>query len=125
VSPDRTAELAKLWIHLIGHRTYRGYVIAHVDGKTSSITCLTCGLTSFNPTDLAEKYCGACHVFHEDPVAPDAVCGAILTINHEQAVCTMPAGHLYAHHTREGQGGDLSWANDQRPAPDAVREDPQ
>ncbi len=69
---ERAGRLAKLWVHLVGHRSYRGYVIAHVDGHTSTITCLTCGLTSFNPTDLAEKYCGACHVFHEDPVLPSS-----------------------------------------------------
>ena len=38
------------------------YVLAH-DG--SSITCLGCGMTSHNPTDVAERYCGHCHVFHE------------------------------------------------------------
>lgn len=70
---ERSKRLADLMIHLVGHTNYRGYVIAHVDGTTSSITCLICGLTSFNPTDLAEKYCGACHVFHEDPAAPNAV----------------------------------------------------
>jgi hypothetical protein len=35
------------------------------DGK--SITCLTCHRTSYNPNDVKEKYCGACHKFHEDP----------------------------------------------------------
>ncbi len=63
---SRQTRLTKLWVHLIGHKSYRGYVVAHVDGVTSSITCLICGRTSFNPTDIAQKYCGACHVFHED-----------------------------------------------------------
>ena len=26
-----------------------------------SITCPECGLTSFNPSDIREGYCGACH----------------------------------------------------------------
>jgi hypothetical protein len=30
------------------------------------ITCLDCGLTSWNPNDVAERYCGGCHEFHDD-----------------------------------------------------------
>jgi uncharacterized OB-fold protein len=30
------------------------------------IRCHTCGQTSFHPKDINERYCGACHVFHED-----------------------------------------------------------
>ncbi len=30
-----------------------------------SITCTVCGLTSFNPNDVAHKYCANCHQFHE------------------------------------------------------------
>jgi len=33
------------------------------DGR--SITCHVCGLTSWNPNDVAQKYCGCCHVFHD------------------------------------------------------------
>ncbi len=69
---ERTERLTKLLIHLIGHTTCRGYAIAatenHDDPSTHmvSITCLLCGMTSFNPTDVAQKYCGNCDVFHED-----------------------------------------------------------
>jgi hypothetical protein len=35
------------------------------DGR--AIRCLACGLTSYHPRDVAEKYCGFCHRFHEDP----------------------------------------------------------
>jgi hypothetical protein len=28
-----------------------------------SYTCPTCGLTSYNPNDEAERYCGHCHKF--------------------------------------------------------------
>lgn len=31
-----------------------------------SITCPQCGRTSYHPRDIEEKYCGACHAFHED-----------------------------------------------------------
>ena len=33
------------------------------------ITCPFCGRTSAHPTDAAERYCGACHVFHDDEKA--------------------------------------------------------
>ncbi len=32
------------------------------------IKCLKRGLTSYNPKDIAFKYCGNCHTFHDDPV---------------------------------------------------------
>jgi hypothetical protein len=33
------------------------------DGEQSSIRCLVCGATSYNPNDIANKYCGNCHSF--------------------------------------------------------------
>ena len=33
---------------------------------TASITCPQCGWTSHNPSDVAERYCGHCHVFLDD-----------------------------------------------------------
>lgn len=30
------------------------------------IRCHTCRRVSFHPKDITERYCGACHVFHED-----------------------------------------------------------
>jgi hypothetical protein len=30
------------------------------------IECLICGLTSYHPEDVSQKYCGRCHRFHED-----------------------------------------------------------
>src|SRR5215467_1192268 len=38
--------------------------IEYVNGL-KAITCLRCGLTSFNPNDIAQRYCGRCHVFHD------------------------------------------------------------
>jgi hypothetical protein len=32
----------------------------------ASITCPRCGWTSHNPHDIAEQYCGHCHVFLND-----------------------------------------------------------
>ncbi len=31
-----------------------------------SITCPVCNFVSYNPHDIANQYCGACHVFHGD-----------------------------------------------------------
>lgn len=31
-----------------------------------SIACPKCGMVSFNPNDVRERYCGACHAFHDD-----------------------------------------------------------
>ena len=36
----------------------------HGDG----IECLCCGLVSYNINDIMHKYCGFCHMFHEDPI---------------------------------------------------------
>ena len=69
--PDRiarTKHLTNLLVHLIGHTTCVGYVIATTGQggvSTHSITCLTCGLTSFNAADIAQKYCGHCELFHD------------------------------------------------------------
>jgi ribosomal protein L37E len=35
------------------------------DGR-QSITCHTCGRTSYHPEDVRQRYCGYCHVFHDD-----------------------------------------------------------
>lgn len=32
----------------------------------SEITCPRCGMTSYNPSDVKNKYCGSCHRFHHD-----------------------------------------------------------
>lgn len=31
-----------------------------------AILCRTCSRTSHNPNDVAQRYCGHCHVFHDD-----------------------------------------------------------
>lgn len=43
-----------------------GYRIELFRGQRS-IVCLTCQRRSFHPTDIDRRYCGHCHVFHEDP----------------------------------------------------------
>ena len=36
--------------------------------EAEAIFCRCCGMTSCNPTDVAERYCGYCGVFHEEPI---------------------------------------------------------
>lgn len=31
-----------------------------------AISCPRCGHTSHHPSDIRERYCGACHAFHDD-----------------------------------------------------------
>lgn len=45
-------------------------MIKTVDGQ-KGIQCLLCGLTSFNYNDITNKYCGHCHIFHEDSLPAD------------------------------------------------------
>lgn len=35
-------------------------------GLVEHIQCPKCGLTSYDPNDIAQRYCGACHQFHAD-----------------------------------------------------------
>lgn len=42
------------------------YEIQH-KATTDVLHCLCCGLTSYNPTDVAHAYCHHCQLFHEEP----------------------------------------------------------
>lgn len=55
------------------------YTIAD-DGK--SITCHTCGRTSRNLADVRNRYCGWCHVFHQDN--PRLIGGAVYVHRPDQ-----------------------------------------
>ena len=35
-------------------------------GFMPKITCLVCNKTSYHPQDVKNKYCGNCHIFHEE-----------------------------------------------------------
>ena len=45
-------------------------VLEPADGAPSSILCPRCGRRSYHPTDVAERYCGGCHRFHDEPDLP-------------------------------------------------------
>jgi hypothetical protein len=38
----------------------------HRERLVLAIRCQRCQAISFNPNDVRERYCGACHVFHEE-----------------------------------------------------------
>ena len=42
-----------------------------LDAAGKWIQCLRCGLRSHNPNDVAQRYCGKCHIFHEDQAAAE------------------------------------------------------
>jgi hypothetical protein len=35
-----------------------------------AFTCPRCGRTSYNPSDAAHRYCGACHTFYPEETMP-------------------------------------------------------
>jgi ribosomal protein L37E len=37
-----------------------------IGDKGWSITCVRCGLKSYNINDVVQRYCGNCHRFHEE-----------------------------------------------------------
>lgn len=41
------------------------YVIEPSDKVSFTITCLVCGMKSYNQNDVEQKYCGNCHQFHD------------------------------------------------------------
>jgi uncharacterized OB-fold protein len=38
----------------------------HRERLHMGIRCHTCGRTSYQPRDVEERYCGACHKFHDE-----------------------------------------------------------
>jgi len=43
-----------------------------ISADGTAITCRRCGLVSYHPMDIATRYCGNCHVFHDALQSPDA-----------------------------------------------------
>jgi hypothetical protein len=40
------------------------FAVEAAAGAIPSVTCPACGWTSYNPSDVAERYCGHCHEWH-------------------------------------------------------------
>jgi hypothetical protein len=58
--PDPAKEMAQL---ARAHLLARG--IRYWIGPFGTITCVDCGMTSHNPHDVENRYCGYCHRFLE------------------------------------------------------------
>lgn len=41
------------------------YVLGQHEGQPF-IRCLRCGMRSFHPMDIKERYCARCHRYHDD-----------------------------------------------------------
>jgi hypothetical protein len=56
---------------LVREYTPRGAILEEPKFKVgSAIWCSACEMVSFHPEDVANRYCGACHLFHDDaPIA--------------------------------------------------------
>jgi len=62
VSPEQARDA--ILAHLTEHVRSMRYTL--IDGPLPAIRCNGCGLTSYNQNDVEQRYCGRCHVFHED-----------------------------------------------------------
>jgi hypothetical protein len=64
--PDAAGQMARFASEVMAEEGV-GYWISP---GGDSITCTKCRRTSHNPQDVAQRYCGCCKVFHEDPRSP-------------------------------------------------------
>lgn len=58
-----------------------------VSENGDSITCLGCHLTSYDPNDVEQHYCGNCHMFHDDlwpPARADFIANTPKIMNEEE-----------------------------------------
>jgi ribosomal protein L37E len=78
-----------VWAAVVLLETLSGMTAVPRATTKDFIRCPRCGLTSYNPKDIAERYCGYCHAFHDDMVGAQP----------EEA--SMAAGSLGAERVRE------------------------
>jgi hypothetical protein len=48
---------------ILNRRARLSKLSAHAANTLPTFTCPVCGLVSYNPTDRAKGYCGACHAY--------------------------------------------------------------
>ena len=61
-----------------------------------AITCRICGLTSYNPHDVEHRYCGKCHIVHDEQLSLKPGDEVLILKGHPWAGET---GTLIAHET--------------------------
>jgi hypothetical protein len=59
-TPEGTWRVQRHYIALHGLRAWE---LPTLGFEQVAITCRLCGMTSHNPNDIREKYCGNCHEF--------------------------------------------------------------
>ncbi len=42
------------------------FIISEDEQGQQYILCRTCDHRSYHPSDIIERYCGYCHIFHDD-----------------------------------------------------------
>lgn len=55
------------WIEMMGEERFQVLDITYIAGWDENgdwIACSLCGLKSYNPNDVTNRYCGKCHHFH-------------------------------------------------------------
>lgn len=67
-----------------------------------SYTCKTCGMTSHNPHDEVNRYCGNCHQFEDDakPFASVALQRIIDEVRVEKEAGVVGYNRVYHRHNR-------------------------
>jgi hypothetical protein len=69
---DRSDRLMSLVLASCACGSCKSYMVATINDllrpavrmAQPSIACPSCGKTSYNPTDVSERFCGNCHLFH-------------------------------------------------------------
>lgn len=85
---DMTVSEALTWLRVRIYTLLLVLKLIEDRPEPESITCPQCGRTSFHPVDVRERYCGACHRFHD------------------QMLCPQPADDGWPCTRRNGHGGD-------------------
>jgi ribosomal protein L37E len=70
------------------------------DGRT--ITCRLCGLTSHHSGDVEKRYCGNCHIFHEDVAGKNYEFDCVECGRHIFLICGPPTTRCAACETVPG-----------------------
>jgi hypothetical protein len=82
----------QFWSHYQGQATRLPPRPSATDMPTPSLVCPQCGRVSHNPHDVAQRYCGFCHVFLDD-LAPFRTMGdtdLLDAMSTELARCEQP-----------------------------------
>jgi hypothetical protein len=56
-----------------------------IGGYGRNITCLDCGLTSWNQNDVRERYCPVCREFHGRPIRHERLLAVFFAISRLSA----------------------------------------